>query len=126
MDFSRQQVAQAVHVTEGTVQSYLRAYLDGGVDALYRFNPHPGSVAVDAHAETLHDTFASNPPHTVQEAVDRIHALTGIKRSPIQVREWLKKHGFSRRKTGQIPAKADPVAQKRFLEDELQPVLDET
>ena len=36
-----------------------------------------------------------------------------------------KKNGFSRRKTGQIPAKADPVAQQLFLDAELTPVLDE-
>ncbi len=36
-----------------------------------------------------------------------------------------KKNGFNRRKTGQIPAKADPVAQQLFLDTELTPVLDE-
>ncbi len=36
-----------------------------------------------------------------------------------------KKNGFSRRKTGQIPAKADPVAQQLFLDAELTPVLNE-
>lgn len=36
-----------------------------------------------------------------------------------------KKNGFSRRKTGQIPAKADPVAQQAFLDAKLTPVLDE-
>lgn len=37
----------------------------------------------------------------------------------------VKKNGFSRRKTGQIPAKADPVVQQLFLDTELTPVLDE-
>ncbi len=36
-----------------------------------------------------------------------------------------KKNGFNRRKTGQIPAKADPVAQQLFLDTALTPVLDE-
>ncbi len=36
-----------------------------------------------------------------------------------------KKNGFSCRKTGPIPAKADPVVQQRFLETALTPVLDE-
>jgi hypothetical protein len=34
------------------------------------------------------------------------------------------KNGFSRHKTGQIPAKADPVAQQLFLDTQLTPVLD--
>ena len=37
----------------------------------------------------------------------------------------VKKNGFSRRKTGPIPAKANPVAQQHFLDAELTPVLDE-
>ena len=36
-----------------------------------------------------------------------------------------KKNGFNCRKTGPIPAKADPVAQQHFLETALTPVLDE-
>jgi len=122
---SRHQVAQNLHVTEGTVRSYLRAYQDGGVDALCRFNPHPKSAELDAHTTTLRDEFETRPPHTVQEAIERIEELTGIRRSPTQVRAWLKKQGFARRKTGQIPAKVDPEAQQRFLENELEPVLNE-
>ena len=36
-----------------------------------------------------------------------------------------KKNGFNRRKTGQIPAKADPVAQQLFVDAKLTPALDE-
>ncbi len=91
MGLSRHEVARLLHVTEGTVRSYCAAYRDGGLEALHRFNPHPHSAALDAHATTLVETFTSTPPHTVQEAVNRIETLTGIRRSPTQVREWLKK-----------------------------------
>ncbi len=105
---SRSQVAQNVGVTEGTVRSSLRADQAGGVDALGRFNPHPQSAALSVHTTTLREEFEARPAHTVQEAVERIVTLTGIRRSPTQVRVWLKQPGFSRLKTGQIPAKADP------------------
>ena len=54
--------------------------------------------------DTLRDAFTSQPPHTVQEAVDRIETLTDIRRSPTQVRAWLKKTGL----TVEKPAKARP------------------
>ena len=37
----------------------------------------------------------------------------------------VRKKGFSRRKTGQISTKADPVPQQRFLDTALTPVLEE-
>ena len=53
-------------------------------------------------------------PATIAEAVARIEELTGIKRSPTQVRVFLKKLGFRRLKVGCLPAKADPVQQAEF------------
>jgi hypothetical protein len=42
------------------------------------------------------------------------------------VREFLKeKLGMKRLKVGQVPAKADPEAQRVFLEEELEPRLEE-
>ena len=89
MGISRHDVARLLHVPEETARSYLTAYQTGGLDALWRFNPHPHSAALDTHAATLREAFETQPPHTVQEAVDRIEALTGVRRT--QVREWLKK-----------------------------------
>ena len=91
MGLTRPEVARILRVSEGTVRTYLTDYVDGGLDALRIFNPHPKTAALDAHAATLRNAFAANPPHTVQEAVDRIETLTGVRRSPTQVREWLKK-----------------------------------
>ncbi|MCL4351688.1 MAG: hypothetical protein M1318_03415 [Firmicutes bacterium] len=50
------------------------------------FHPHPQTAALDAQTTPLREVFTANPPHTVQEAVD----LTGIRRSPTQVGDWLK------------------------------------
>ena len=60
------------------------------------------------------DYFAEHPPHTVAEAVEAIEQLTGIRRSQTQIRELLKRMGFSRRKVGALPAKADEEAQATF------------
>ncbi len=37
LDFSRPQIARLLGVTETTVRSYLKAYAEGGLDAILRF-----------------------------------------------------------------------------------------
>ncbi|MDA8207330.1 MAG: hypothetical protein M0Z36_14805 [Thermaerobacter sp.] len=88
---SRREVARLVQRTEGTVRSSVIAYRDGGIQVLRRFNPHPHTAALDAHADTLRAAFEAQPLHTVQEAVDRIEKLTGVRRSATQVGMWLEK-----------------------------------
>ena len=94
MGLPRHEVARLLAISEGTVRSYLANYREGGLEALRRFNPHPQSAALNAHTTTLCDSLIADPPHTVQEAVDRIETLTGVRRSPSTVRAWLKKTGL--------------------------------
>ena len=91
LGYPRHVVARIVGVSEGTVRNYLHAYEQGGLEALRQFNPHPTSAALHAYTDTIRQAFIQQPPHTVQEAVDRIEALTGVRRSPTAVRTWLKK-----------------------------------
>lgn len=55
----------------------------------------------------------------------RIEELTGIRRSPTQVRKYLDDLGMKRLKVGHVPSKADPEKQQTFLEKELEPRLEE-
>jgi transposase len=73
----------------------------------------------------LEATFKAELPKTINEAADRIERLTGIRRSPTQVRQFLKGLGMKRLKVGQIPAKADAGQQQVFLNEKLQPRLEE-
>jgi hypothetical protein len=54
-----------------------------------------------------------------------IEHLTGIKRSPVQVRKYLHRIGVQRCKVGVLPAKADVQAQETFKTQELEPRLAE-
>jgi transposase len=80
---------------------------------------------LEAHQTSLEEAFKANPPKTINEAVERIEQLTGIRRSPTQVRVFLKRLGMKRLKVGHIPAKADSHQQQTFLEEELEPRLQE-
>jgi len=66
---------------------------------------------------------------SVSEAQAKIEELTGIKRSPTQIREFMKRIGLKRRKIGYIPGKATEPnkieEQEEFKTKELEPRLQE-
>jgi hypothetical protein len=68
-----------------------------------------------------------NPPRSIGDAQDSIQRLTGIKRSPTQIRIFLKKIGMRCIKVGFVPGKAiEPekiIEQEKFKTDELEPRL---
>ena len=51
--------------------------------------------ALQEHYPSLEAYFRAHPPATITEAQGKIEALTGIKRSETQVREFLKKNSIS-------------------------------
>jgi transposase len=105
--------------------SLLASIQKGGLEELKKLNFRRPSSELEFHRETLEAAFKANPPRTINEAIERIEQLTGIRRSPTQVRQFLKGLGMKRLKVGHIPAKADPHQQQAFLDEELQPRLEE-
>jgi transposase len=61
----------------------------------------------------------------VAEAAAKITELTGIRRKPTQIRQFLKRLGMAPRKVAAIPAKADVQAQQEFKAHTLEPKLEE-
>jgi len=95
MGHKHKDIAKSLCLTETTVRSYMEDYAKGGIEALKTFSPHGPTSELRFHSVTLKEEFEKNPPATSKEAVQRIHELTGIKRSPTQVREFLKKTGLN-------------------------------
>ena len=90
------QICAILGISENTLRSYLRAYQEGGVEKLKELNfPCPRSELV-RHAGTIEAYFREHPPATVKEAAATIERLTGIRRSPTQVRQFLKSLGMRR------------------------------
>ncbi len=77
----------------------------------------------------LESYFTSNPPRSSSEAQAKIEELTGIRRSPTQTKEFLKRIGLKLRKVGHVPGKAlnpDKIQeQEHFQKNELEPRLEE-
>jgi transposase len=127
LGYPHQEIGEIMQISQKTLRGYLRRYQEGGMDALKSMNFYQPKSTLVAHLEILKAEFKTRPPKTINEAVKRIEDLTGIRRSPTQVRKFLTEDlGIKRLKVGQVPAKADPQAQRAFLEEQLEPRLEET
>jgi transposase len=85
------EAARLAGVSEATVDRYVAAYRQGGLEALRELQWGNATSALVEHRASLEESFRRNPPHTVAEARQRIKDETGIERGLTQVRAFLKK-----------------------------------
>jgi transposase len=85
---TRQKAAEIVEVGRATVQRYVAAYRDGGLDGLRRWDPNRPESEMAAYRESIRESFEEQPVRTVAEACERIFRLTGLRRGPSQVRKF--------------------------------------
>ncbi|MCK7491803.1 MAG: IS630 family transposase [Comamonadaceae bacterium] len=122
---AHREISRLTGISSTTLTSYLRAYQDGGVEALKTLNFRRPESDLKAHQATLEAYFRQHPPASIKQAMATIETLTGIRRSPDRVRLCLKQMGMKCRKVGVIPAKADVAAQETFKTTALEPRLAE-
>ena len=70
--------------------------------------------ALDDYQGTLKAYFQEHPPKTATEAQAVIERLTGIHRSPAQVRAFMTRIGLKFLKVEPVPAQADAAVQEEF------------
>ena len=87
---TRQKAAEIVGVSRATVQRYVDAYCKGGLDGLRHSSVQKAVSELAAFRDIIRASFEEAPVCTIAEACDRIEKLTGIRRSPTQVRKFLK------------------------------------
>lgn len=100
---TRQKAAEIVGVGRATVQRYVAAYRDGGLDGLRRWDPNRPQSEMAAYRALIRESFEKQPVHTVAEACERIFQLTGLRRGPSQVRKFLKGLGLKFQRVRVIP-----------------------
>lgn len=109
----------AIHKITGrdvkTIREHLHRYKNGGLDALKSHENYKPKSNLDEHKVSIEKDFRNNPPASVNEARERIFALTNIQKSRPRVHAFLKRIGMKFLKTGGVPAKADQAAQEEFL-----------
>src|SRR5262249_47631123 len=129
---TRTKAAEVAGLSRPTVQRYVAAFRDGGLDGLRRRDVQGPASAVVTHPRAVREALTTRPVRTVAEAAEQIERLTGLKRGLTQIRQFLKTElGFRWQRTRVIPCppKADLPdhirVQKHFLDTHLQPRLDE-
>ncbi len=115
-----------VGISKHTLCTYLQDYLEGGLEKLKEIKFHKQKSELMEHVSKIEEYFRQHPPSSINEAIAKIEKLTGIKRSPTQVRQFLKSIGMKFRKVGMIPAKVDSDKQDEFKKNELEPRLEES
>ncbi len=126
---SHQEICRLCYICKTTLVSYLRQYQQGGIEQLKQLNYKGQPSQLNEQAPTIESYFQEHPPRTVSEAQAKILALTGIKRNPSQIRNFLHRLGMRCRKVGFIPGKsAEPEKieeQEQFRQQQLEPLLQE-
>ena len=126
---AHQDIARICRIARQTLVNYLHLYQDGGLNALKARHYHGQPSALNAHQPTVEAHFRAHPPQTVAEAQAVIEELTGIRRSPTQIRDFLRRRGMRLRKVGALPGHAqDPekqAEQATFQQEQLEPRLAE-
>jgi transposase len=101
---TRWQAGRVAGVGRATVQRYLAAYRDGGLDGLRTWDVVGPVSALAKYVEEIKSSLSQTPVRTVAEAADRIKELTGLDRGLTQTRVFLKGLGFRWQRTRAIPA----------------------
>ncbi|MGB8698841.1 MAG: helix-turn-helix domain-containing protein, partial [Thermosynechococcaceae cyanobacterium] len=86
---SHQEIRRLCRISKSTLVSYLRQYQEGGIEKLKQLNYQGQPSHLNDHAEMIEAYFKEHPPRTVAEAQAKIEELTGIKRSPTQIKAFL-------------------------------------
>ncbi len=123
------EICRFCRISKTTLTTYLHQYREGGIERLKQTR-YSGKVnELLPHTETLKEYFEKHPPHGSAEAQARIKELTGIERSPTQVRAFMRRIGMRYRKTGYVPGKAanpeKQAEQETFREQQIEPALAE-
>ncbi len=102
-DLSRAKAAEVAGLGRATVQRYVAAYRAGGLDGLRQWDVVGPVSDLAAHTDAIRASLTASPVRTVAEACTRIETLTGIRRRPTQVRQFLAGLGFRWRRVRAIP-----------------------
>jgi transposase len=83
-------IARLANVSRSTVQRTLRIYKVRGLEGIRTFGWKGQPSALTPHCGTIEAEFRERPPHTAQEAANRIETMTGVKRKASRVRKFMK------------------------------------
>jgi transposase len=99
----RAKTAEVVGLGRATVQRYVAAFRDGGLDGLRQWGVTGPVSDLAAHRDLIRAEFTRQPARSTAEAAERIEQLTGLRRQPTQVRKFLKDMGLKWQRVRALP-----------------------
>jgi hypothetical protein len=98
------QIIKFCRISEPTLASYLNDFNANGFDSLQTLKWKGQKSELNDFVDQIDADFSAMPPKTATEAKERIFKLTGINRSPTQIRIFMKdKLNYRFLKTGSLP-----------------------
>ena len=125
LGLSNAMIGEVVDLHRHAVSKCIKDYKAGGFEILSQFNYGTNKSELEGHSVSILKSFTARPPMNANEAKSRIEELTGISRSPSQVRAFMKRNGLHYIKTGHIPSKADTEKQQQWMKTTLEPAINE-
>jgi len=119
---AHQGIRRLCDISKTTLTTYLKQYIEGGVERLQQLDYQGQPSLLNQHASSLEDYFKVHPPQMIAEAQAKIQQITGIHRSPNQVSAFLKRLGMQRRKMGFVPGKSgtpEKIAEQETFREEV-------
>ncbi len=107
---SREKTAEVAGLGRATVQRYVAAFREGGLDSLRVWGVRGPVSDLAAHTQRIREEFTRQPARSIAEAAERIEVLTGIRRQPSQVRKFLSGLGLKFQRVRAIPVPPKKVS----------------
>lgn len=120
-------ICRLCQISKTTLTIYIKQYQLGGVEELKKIDHKGQPSELNQYSDILKDYFEKHPPSSVVQASNVIEKLTGIKRSPTQVRKFLIRIGLRCLKVGYVPGKSVEEEKMEEIEkyrlEKLEPLL---
>jgi transposase len=107
---TREKTAEVAGLGRASVQRYVAAFREGGLDGLRAWGVQGPVSDLAAHTQRIREEFTRRPARSIAEAAERIEALTGIRRQPTQVRKFLKGLGLKFQRVRAVPVPPKKVS----------------
>ena len=97
-------ILEFCRISGPTLAAYLKEFQAGGFEALKKTKWQGQKSELNEYIDTIGNDFRRTPPKSAAEAQARIEGLTGIRRSPTQIRSFMKeKLRYRFLKAGSLP-----------------------
>lgn len=107
---TREKAAKTLGISRATVERIVAAFRDGGLDGVRQWNVVGRTSELAAFRDLIRESFEELPARTVAEAAARIERLTGLRRSPTQVRQFMKELGLKWQRVRAVPVPPKKVS----------------